>query len=154
GKLDAAVRVVKYLPRARNNSPEEILSSPFTLSEAQFVVAREAGFSSWPRMKHQLEASDAQKADVTEVVIDAAFAGNDDLVRTVLLQDRVTILRSIHASCAIADADSAIALIETNTQLAKDRGGSRKWPPALYLCCSRYRRGDAEAAGARVRIAR
>src|SRR5215813_5257286 len=79
GNLDAAVRVVKYLPRARNNSPAEILSSPFTLSEAQFVVAREAGFSSWPRMKHQIDASDAQKADVTGVVIDAAFAGNDDL---------------------------------------------------------------------------
>src|SRR5215831_17476096 len=66
GNLDAAVRVVKYLPRARNSSPEEILSLPLALSETQFVVAREAGFSSWPRMKHQLDASNAQKADVTE----------------------------------------------------------------------------------------
>src|SRR5215471_16751590 len=90
GNLDAAVRIVKYLPRARNNSPEEMLSSPFTLSEAHLVVAREAGFSSWPKMKHQFDVSDAQKSDVTEVVMEAALAGNDDVVRAALLKDGVT----------------------------------------------------------------
>src|SRR5262249_8299209 len=96
GNLDAAIRIVKYLPRARNDSPEEVLSTPITLSEAQFIIAREAGFSSWPKMKHQLEESAAQE-DVAGVVIDAAVAGNDDLVRSTLLKDPGAVLRSIHA---------------------------------------------------------
>src|SRR5262249_41737511 len=75
--LEAAVRVVKHLPRARNQSPEAVLTSPLTLSEAQFVIAREAGFASWPKMKHQLGDSAARATDVVEEAIDAALAGND-----------------------------------------------------------------------------
>src|SRR5262249_43621337 len=142
GNLDAAVRVVKYLPRARNDSPEQVLTTAITLSEAQFIIAREAGFSSWPKMKHQLEESVAQE-DLAGVVIDAALAGNEDLVRRTLLKDSGGILRSIHAACAAGDADAAVALLESNPQLANDRGGKRNWTPLLYLCCNRYRRNDA-----------
>src|SRR5436309_8648108 len=45
GQIEAAVRIARYLPRARSQSPEQVLRSEFRLSEAQFVVAREAGFS-------------------------------------------------------------------------------------------------------------
>src|ERR1051326_5349313 len=55
GSMEAAVRIARHLPRARNLSPETILASPFPLSEAQFVVAREAGFLSWPIMKRSEE---------------------------------------------------------------------------------------------------
>jgi len=62
--LEAAVRVARHLPRARNQSAEEVLRSTLTLSEAQFVVAREAGFSSWPKLKHHIEESTLRGADL------------------------------------------------------------------------------------------
>jgi ankyrin repeat protein len=152
GNLDAAVRVAKYLPRAQNNSPEELLSTAITLSEAQFIIAREAGFSSWPKMKHHLDEFTAQE-DIAGIVIDAALAGHDDLVRSTLLKDSGAILQSIHAVCAAGDADAALALLESNPQLANDRGGQRNWTPLLYLCCSRYRRNDEAVTKARLRVA-
>ena len=48
GAFDAGVRVVRHLPRARRLSPAQALAAPLRLSEAQFIVAREAGFASWP----------------------------------------------------------------------------------------------------------
>src|SRR5262249_27771479 len=55
GNPEAAVRIACHLPRARHQSAARVLASVFTLSEAQLVVAREAGFSSWPIMKRELE---------------------------------------------------------------------------------------------------
>ena len=37
----------RYLPRFARSSPDEILSSQFSLHDAQHVVAREYGFDHW-----------------------------------------------------------------------------------------------------------
>jgi len=154
GNLEAAVRIARYLPRARNESPERLLHWAFTLSEAQFIIAREAGFSSWPKLKHHLVDSAPHKADVVDAIIDAALAGNDDAADAGLARDRDATHRSIHAAAAVADEEGAIAQLELHGDLANRRGAKRNWPPLLYLCCSRYRRSDPDAAAARLNIAR
>jgi Ankyrin repeats (3 copies) len=147
GDLEAAVRIGRHLPRARNQSPEQVLGSPFTLSEAQLIVAREAGFLSWPKLKHHIEAVAAEGAEVEEKIIDAAFAGDASAARG-------GVTSSIYAACAVADVDAAMAMLDRDPSLANRRGGRRNWTPLLYLCCSRYRRTESETAAARVRIAR
>src|SRR5258708_34515578 len=77
GSLPAAVRIARYLPRVRGQSPDRILAAPFTLSEAQFVTAREAGFSSWPQLKHTLEPP-AGAPDHTAPPVDDALAARDE----------------------------------------------------------------------------
>src|SRR5262249_18353757 len=126
----------------------------FTLSEAQFIIAREAGFSSWPKLKHHLVESAAHKADVADAIIDAALAGNDDAVDAGLARDRDATHRSIHAAAAVADVKGAMAQLELHGELANQRGAKRNWTPLLYLCCSRYRRSDPDATVARLHIAR
>lgn len=147
GELEAAVRIGRHLPRARNQSPEQVLGSPFTLSEAQFIIAREAGFLSWPKLKHHIEAIAAEGAGVEEKIIDAAFAGDASAAR-------LGVASSIYAACATADVDAAMSLLDRDPSLANRRGSRRNWTPLLYLCCSRYRRGESETAAARVRIGR
>ena len=65
--LEQQRKRAKELKRARN----------ITLSQAQFLIAREAGFSSWPAMKHYIQDRDL---DVPEAIIDAAFAGDPGFV--------------------------------------------------------------------------
>src|SRR6185295_18811403 len=96
--IEAAVRIARHLPRARNQSPERVLASTFTLSEAQFVVAREAGFSSWPKMKHHIEQLALSHKDIGESIIEAALAGEDNAVRGALLRDAGAPHRSIHVA--------------------------------------------------------
>ncbi|PYS30605.1 MAG: hypothetical protein DMG11_04465, partial [Acidobacteria bacterium] len=125
-----------------------------TLSEAQSVVAREAGFSSWPKLKHHIEESTLSGADLGELIINAAFAGDDDAVRTMLDRDPASVRGSIHVAAAVADVQAVLALLDADPPLADRRSGKRNWPPLLYLCCSRYRRAEQDAASARLRIAK
>jgi len=145
-ELDAAIRVARYLPRARNQSPEEVLASPLTLSEAQYVIAREAGFASWPKLKHYIDENALHSLDTEEAAITAAFAGRDDV--------RPSPVRSIYVAAALADADAAMALLASDSSQADRRGGLRDWTPLLYLCCSRYRRENPAAMQDRLRIAK
>jgi ankyrin repeat protein len=154
GSIEAGARIARHLPRVQNQPVEQVLRSGFTLSEAQHVIAREAGFASWPRLKHHFEEETREKVDLTERVIDAALSGDADPVHMLVTEDPTTTQRSIHAACVIADADAAFKLLESEPTLADVRGGRRNWTPLIYLCCSRYGHGDANAIAARRRIAR
>jgi len=107
---------------------------PFTLSEAQFVIAREAGFASWPKLKRHIEAA---TRDISDVLIDAALQGDPDFLAEVLSRHPAAAQNSIHAAAAIADQDSAFALLAANPRLADQPGGRRVWRPLLYLCYGR-----------------
>lgn len=148
GSAHAAARIIRHLPRARGASPEQALRAPFTLSEAQFIVAREAGFANWP----QLRQSAAATTDAGERLIDAALAGNDRAVDESLARDPAAVRRSIYAAVSVADTDAVAALLGADATLADCGGGRRGWKPLLYLCCSRYRPSEREPA--RVAIAR
>jgi ankyrin repeat protein len=153
GRLDAAIRIGRHLPRARGRTPAEVLASPLTSSEAHFVVAREAGFSSWPEMRRR--AAEAPPiADAAEALVDAALAGNDRLVDTLLQAHGDLTRRSMPAAAAVADTVAIAALLASDPDLADRRGGPRAWPPLLYLCYCTYRRQDADATAARAQIAR
>src|SRR5262245_39112903 len=109
GNIDAAVRIARHLPRARNRSSEDVLVSKLTLSEAQFVIAREAGFSSWPKMKHHIEQLELSHADIGETIIDAAFAGDDNAVKSALARDPEAPRRSLDVAAVVADAEGVFA---------------------------------------------
>ena len=79
-RAEAALRIRRSLPRARQQSVSEVLAAAFTLSEAQLVVAREAGFASWPSLKRHVEGVRVRPGDV-EALIDAAIAGRDEAVQ-------------------------------------------------------------------------
>lgn len=54
---DAAAleRVYAFHPRLQNGADKSIPPDRFKLSDAQLVIAREYGFSSWPHLKNQIE---------------------------------------------------------------------------------------------------
>ena len=56
GDPEALERIRANHPRLGASSVHEIQESRFTLSGAQLVVAREYGFSSWPRLKAHVES--------------------------------------------------------------------------------------------------
>src|SRR5262249_30511494 len=148
GNIDAAVRIARHLPRARNQSPGHVLASKLTLSEAQLVIAREAGFSSWPNMKHHIEQFAFSHTDTAAAIIDAAFAGDDNAVESLLARDPEAPRRSIDVAVVVADAEAVFAQLLADPSLTDRRRGNRNWTPLLYLCCSRYRRTDPAASEA------
>lgn len=152
GRLEAAVRISRHLPRARSLSTLQVLASTFTLSEAQFVIAREAGFSSWPQLVRQFDRTPSREMESSETLIEAALNGNDASIRALLEQDALAPRHAIAVAAALADADTVFALLDADPSQASRRSGRRNWTPLLYMCFSRYRRGEKEATEARMRI--
>jgi ankyrin repeat protein len=131
GHPEAAERVLRHLPRARRQSPRQVLASRLTLSEAQLVVAREAGFASWPQMVA------AAGDDIEETLIDAALAGDEARLAALRARDPRATRRSLAAAATLADAEAALASLDADPSLARQPLGRRQWPPLLYLCASR-----------------
>ncbi|HMG56569.1 MAG TPA: hypothetical protein VK601_23880, partial [Kofleriaceae bacterium] len=150
GSLDAAERIARHLPRAQGWPADRVLAARFTLSEAQLVVAREAGHASWPAMRREL---DAAAPELGEAILDAALAGDDAAVAAALARDPSAARGALAVAAALGDA-AALDLLAADPAIADRRTGRRGWTPLLYLCCSRYRRGDPDNAAARVAIAR
>src|SRR6185436_9748375 len=153
GSLEAAERIVRHLPRTRGQTVAEVLASPFTLSEAQLVVAREAGFPSWPRLKQHIELSRLGIEGGLEALLAAAVVGDSAAVQSALAASPELPRRSIHVAAALGDVQAALRLLEDESHRATERGGLRQWTPLHYGCSSRHGRGDAAIASARVRIA-
>jgi ankyrin repeat protein len=153
GRLEAAERIAAHLPRARGQTAAQVLASAFRLGDAQLVVAREAGFPSWPQLKRQLELSQLGIEGALEALLDAALAGETDAVRTALAVDPQLPRRSIHAAAALGDAEAARALLEGAPRLSTERGGLRQWTPLIYCCSARHGRDVLSTIAARVQIA-
>jgi ankyrin repeat protein len=62
GNSEAIQRVKKFHPRYRRMSESDILKAKFTLTDIQFVIARENGFPSWTKFKEYLLFHNAVRA--------------------------------------------------------------------------------------------
>ena len=85
GDAGVAQRIREFHPRFRRATDAKIFQAPFSLSDAQFAIAREYGFPSWPRLKAHIEKptlSDQLNLRHHERIEDATFRRAVDLIDT------------------------------------------------------------------------
>ncbi len=81
----AAQRIREFHPRFTKATDAEIFDTPFTLSDAQLVIARESGFPSWARLKNRIEKptrADNLNLPMHERIEDTSFRRAVDLLDT------------------------------------------------------------------------
>lgn len=83
GRPEAANRIRRQLPRLSQATDAEILATPIPLHEALWIVAREYGFASWPKLKAALEVGAASVDQMRQAINE----DNADLVRELLKRD-------------------------------------------------------------------
>jgi ankyrin repeat protein len=66
GDPEALRRIQANHPRLAGSSARDIQASRFTLSGAQLVIAREYGFSSWPKLKAHVESLSPGPGELVE----------------------------------------------------------------------------------------
>lgn len=122
--------------------------SDVALHDAELVVAREYGFSSWPRWKQFVEARLATRAEQAKMLVQAACS-NDLRLASVLLDADPTLARfDLFTACVSGDVDTVRRALGENAALARSPGGPLGWRPIVYACFSRFlRRDPARAAG-------
>jgi ankyrin repeat protein len=83
---DAFARIRQHHPRLKNSSQDAIRNGPFTLADAQLVLAREYGFASWTKLRQHIlnqQAAPSIEASV-RALRDAAGKGDLALLASLL----------------------------------------------------------------------
>ncbi|HEV7305922.1 ankyrin repeat domain-containing protein [Ensifer sp.] len=136
------------------------------LQDAQLVLAREFGFSSWTRLKRHLERAESG-APATEQLANrflalATVSYFSDIAADpqrfsqalALLGDHPEISEeSIHVAAALGDAAAVDRWLDRDPALAEKRGGPFDWEPLLYAAYARVP-GHSSLAAAERLIAR
>jgi ketosteroid isomerase-like protein len=174
GDAGAARFVNEFHPRLADAQPGSPELNGFTRTDAQLVVARQFGFSSWPKLKAHLElvahyARSPHEQPVGgpmmdgEAVVDEFLRlaclnyGDDDPDRLrraqSLLQEHDWLARaSIHTIAATGDVDAARELLGRDSSQASLVGGPHGWEPLLYLTYSRVPLGPGRSGVAVARL--
>lgn len=147
--------VVKHHP---GGVPAEL--GGFTLTDAQLVVARSYGFSSWPRLRHYLHIAESLRRDPAEPPtsgdpVDAycdlaclQFSQADDpqrwlQARALLADDPELSARSVYAAATAGDRGTVAAHLAADPSLAYREGGPFHWSPLVSAGISRLLPGPA-----------
>ncbi len=131
---------------------------PLRLADAQLVVARSYGFSSWAALRRHLDAigrltrsphTVPPRADAADELLRLGcvrYGGDSraDQARAAALLTEHPALSSasIHTAAATGDEAAARAFLARDRTAAIRTGGPFDWPPLLYLAYSRFG-GDA-----------
>ena len=137
-----------------------------SLADAQFVLAREHGFDSWPKFVLHIQALTISRevdslTDPVAAFFDAATPPREGHATGTL--ERAEAIRgrhphvarsSIYAAVLIADDATVRDFLNRDPALASARGGPYGWDALTYLCFSRYLHLDSARSEAFVRSAR
>jgi ankyrin repeat protein len=83
GEPDAIRRIGESHPRFSDSSQAEIAAAEIVLADAQFVIARELGFDSWPRLKKHFDSLSRSATNMHRLVIE----GNMQAMQEAVAQD-------------------------------------------------------------------
>jgi hypothetical protein len=159
GDHGATEVVNEFHPRLGSAAAGSRELAGFTRADAQLVVARSFGFSSWPKLKAHLElveryaSSPHQQATGGPIADETALAdeflrlaclnyGDDDPARWERARDLLAAnpwleRASIYTAAAVGDVPAARELLAADPARAARHGGPHAWEPLLYLTYSR-----------------
>ena len=115
GDPEAIKRIQENHPRWSRVSGSDIRDTPFSLSEAQLVVAREYGFASWPKLKAHVDSVALERGDPLEL-FKKAFAEHDAVLFRKLLERHPELKAKINEPVAAFDAP-AITCVRSREML-------------------------------------
>jgi len=131
GAPDALARIASHA------TPRD--DTPVALSIAQWVIAREYGFPSWPRLKAEVDERVIGLPARVRTFLTASMGGRMREAQR-LLDDRVARF-DIRTAAVLGDAGRVRALLPA-AQADPDWG----WPPLLFACHSHWHRFDPARA--------
>ncbi|SEW45940.1 Ankyrin repeat [Cognatiyoonia koreensis] len=138
--LDALAQVGPYF-----GDPSQI-----SLQQAQLVIARDHGFSSWTKLKHHVEAGspDASKTEQrANYFLDLACLhyGPDNTRGPQNFADAAEVLRmypeiarhSVHTAAAVGDVEALREMVAEDPRSVDRKGGPFQWTPLMYAAYAR-----------------
>ena len=153
GHPAAVARLRAHHPRFQPGRADQDAAA-IDLRDAELVVARERGVSSWPRWRRFAEARQLDAAGRAGELVRAA-CGGDMVHATMLLEAEPDLARfDLFTACALGEADRVEGVLARDPSRAIWPGGPLDRAPILYACFSRFLRRDPARRDGIMRIVR
>ncbi|MGD3112294.1 ankyrin repeat domain-containing protein [Streptomyces sp. YGL11-2] len=124
-----------------------------SLAAAQFVIAREMGFPSWPALKAAVDA-DAGARRRELAFLSASIEARAGRAAEILLTEPGIAECSVRAAAVLGDVGAVREALTQNPAVAVEVDDERGWPPLLYACYSHWHRLDPERGAGLVEVVR
>ena len=141
GGQEARRRFAAHHPSAPLDAPGGV-----SLAAAQLVIAREAGFPSWPRLKAAVDAELAERHALSRFLAASVGGGGERTARAILRADPGLPGRSLLAATVLGEAGAVRERLAADPGAALAVDEERGWPPLLYACHSAWHRADPDRA--------
>jgi ankyrin repeat protein len=156
---DAAAleRIHRHHPTLHKLAADQIAAAPFTLTDAQLILAREHSFESWPKFAAHITTlnlirSIAELKDPIAAFIEVACVPRHDghasgtLEHAQLILERYpeVAIANIYTAAILANESTVRAILSRDPAQATVKGGPHGWDALTHLCFSRYLRIDEQ----------
>jgi ankyrin repeat protein len=151
----ALMRMQRHHPRLGELAPNQ--PRTIALADAQFVVAREHGYESWPKFAKHVETLRMIRTleeldDPVNLFIEVACVdrhgwhggGTLDHAEMILARYPEAGTANIYCAAVLGDGATVRAHLAGDRSLATAKGGPHQWDALTYLCFSRYLRIDTK----------
>jgi len=141
------------LSRIAAQAPASV-AAPVTLAAAQLTIAREHGFASWPRLKAEAEARNAELAQRVEEFLVASIRDWTGRAARMLGRDPQIATYDFRTAVVLGDAAGVRAMLGRDPALATGTDPRTGWTALHVVCSSRWHQIDPGRAAGLTEVAR
>ena len=142
------------LPALSTTPPGKIDTGDLALHDAQSVIAREHGFTSWNALREEVEARTLTFDAAIDEFVRAASDGAAGRARRLLALHPGIANATLEAALVLGDAAGVEARLRERPELATTPGGPQQWEPLLYVCHTCLHRDHPQRMDGLLTIAR
>jgi len=129
-------------------------SAPVTLTAAQLTIAREHGFASWPRLKAEAQARNAELAQRVEEFLVASIRDWTGRAARMLARDPWIATYDFRTAVILGDSARVRVMLGRDPALATRSDPRTGWTALHAACASRWHRLDPGRAAGLTEVAR
>ncbi|HKC39856.1 MAG TPA: ankyrin repeat domain-containing protein [Gemmatimonadales bacterium] len=140
------------LDQLKHQARDRQRSASIPLHDAQTIIAREYGFTSWNALRDHVEAVTLEFNAAVDAFLEAATDGRGDRAERILGLHPGIAKANLYTALVLGDAETVDARLAKDPSLATKPGGSRGWEPIHYVCYTALgaRAGDLAAIALRL----
>ncbi len=116
------------------------------LHDAQFAIAREQGFPSWPRFRAFLHQSALDFQGLVAAFVDAALTERRS-AEEILARHPAIAAAGLHPALVLGDVKRVAQALDEMPGTVKEKSGPQQWEPLLYVCFSTFAQGQSDRTG-------
>src|SRR6476469_1989661 len=144
----------RILPSLQDASADHLARASLALHDAQSVIARAHGFTSWNALRERVEELTLDFDAAAREFVHAATDGRSSRAERLLAMYPRIAGATFHTALLLGDAATVESHLAHRPALALERGGPRDWEPLHYVCHDSLGRSSVANAEGLVAIAR